>query len=65
MILRRFNGKAGRKKPRREFPLDRMLQETERVYYGSSRLIAIITRNDVDNGLECNVTLQGQTFTEG
>ncbi len=52
-------------KTQREFTLDRMLQETERVYYGSSRLIAIITRNDVDNGLECNVTLQGQTFKEG
>jgi len=30
MILRRFNGKAGRKKPLREFT--RMLRETERVY---------------------------------
>jgi len=32
MILRRFNGKADREKALREFPLDRMLQETGRVY---------------------------------
>ena len=32
MILRRFNGKAGRKKALREFTLDRMLRETETVY---------------------------------
>ena len=31
MILRRFNGKAGREKALKEFTLDRMLRETEDV----------------------------------
>jgi len=31
MILRRFNGQAGRKKALKEFTLDRMLRETEDV----------------------------------
>ena len=33
MILRRFNGKAGRKKALKEFTLDRMFHETEMVYH--------------------------------
>ena len=32
MILRRINGKADREKALREFTLDCMLRETERVY---------------------------------